>query len=227
MKSNLILLLAAAIAMTACSKNGGGDPAGAFPMELKAVALESRGDVKLYTKSGEVKDKEMIANFIASEAGFNASFEPQPDNIITFMTDSTAQLGISAIRYKAVREGNDAVVFRSPFILGPAGPGEVQWTALDTYRLGKHNDPLQMFHSPGEILYKGEAVIRCEGIDESFLLPIMIYKLSRRIGDAGQASINVVSGKLFNEFNEDFLTTLGDKDTVAYQQSYVRYSINK
>ncbi|WP_379010566.1 hypothetical protein [Parapedobacter sp. GCM10030251] len=52
----------------------------------------------------------------------------------------------------------------------------------------------------------------------------MIYKLYRHSGTEGQASESMISGKLFNEFDEDFLTTLGDKDTVAYQQSYVRFS---
>lgn len=59
---------------------------------------------------------------------------------------------------------------------------------------------------------------------QSLLFPIIIYKLSRRTGATGQASISVSSGKLFNEFNNDFLTTLADYDTVAYQQNYVRYS---
>ncbi len=115
------------------------------------------------------------------------------------------------------------MIFRSPFLLGPYAPGGAQWTALDTYRLSKHNDPLEMFHSGSQVLYKGEAVTRCLGTNQSLLFPIMIYKLRRRTGAAGQASESMISGKLFNEYNEDFLTTLGDQYTVAYQQNYVWY----
>jgi len=224
MKSNLILLMAVAMATTACSKDGSMVTESAFPIELKAVTLERQGSVKLYTKSGEVTDEAVIANFIASERGFNAPFAPEPSNTITFTTDSTAQLGISAVLYRVSREDNDAVVFRSPFILGPYATGAVQWTALDTYRLGKHNGRLETFHSGGQLLYKGEAVIYCQGTYQSLLFPIMIYKLYRHSGTEGQASESMISGKLFNEFDEDFLITLGDKDTVAYQQSYVRFS---
>lgn len=224
MKLNVILMMAGAVAAVAgCSKYRG-KPAKIFPIELKAVALESRGSVRLYTKSGEITDEGVIAEFINSEEGFNASFAPRPDDFMTFITDSTAQFGISAVLYRVSREGNTAVVFRSPFILGPYARGEEPQKILDTYRLSKHNDPLQMFHSGGQISYKGEVVTYCSGTDRSFLFPVMIYKLSRRSGNSGQASIRVASGKLFNEFNKDFLATLGDRDTIAYQQSYVRYS---
>lgn len=223
MKLNVILLTAGAmVAVAGCSKETG-EPATAFPIELKAATLESEGSVKLYAKSGEITDEGVIADFIASEEGFNASFEPRPDSFITFTTDSTAQFGASAVIYRVSRESNNAVIFRSPFILGPYETGKEPQAILDIYRLSKHNDPLQMFHSGGQILYRGEAVTYCRGTDQSLLLPVMIYKFSRRTGDSGQASIHVESGKLFNEFNEDFLATLGDRDTIAYQQSFVRY----
>ncbi|MGV3762686.1 hypothetical protein [Parapedobacter sp.] len=224
MKSNLILLIAAAMATTACSRDGNMVPENAFAIELTAVALEHQGSVKLFTKSGEVTDEAVIANFIASERGFNAPFAPEPSNAITFTTDSTAQLGTSDVLYGVSREDNDVVVFRSPFILGPYATGAARWTALDTYRLGKHNDPLETFHSVGQLLYKGEAVIYCQGNYQSLLFPMMIYKLYRQSGTEGQSSESMISGKLFNEFDEDFLETLGDKDTLAYQQSYVRFS---
>lgn len=224
MKLNVILLMAGAMAaMAGCSKYRG-KPAKIFPIELKAVALESRGSVRLYTKSGEITDEGVIGEFIDSEDGFNASFAPRPDDFMTFITDSTAQFGISALPYRVSREGNTAVVFHSPFILGPYVRGEEPQMILDAYRLSKYNDPLQMFHSGGQISYKGEVVTYCDGTDRSFLLPVMMYKLSRRTGDSRQAGNRVASGKLFNEFNEDFLATLGDRDTIAYQQSYVRYS---
>ncbi|MFC7526763.1 hypothetical protein ACFQRK_22590 [Parapedobacter sp. GCM10030251] len=55
----------------------------------------------------------------------------------------------------ASREDNDAVVFRSPFILGPYATGAVQWTALDTYRLGKHNGLLETFIRGANCCIKG------------------------------------------------------------------------
>src|SRR5690606_22697468 len=147
MKLNVILMMAGAVAAVAgCSKYRG-KPAKIFPIELKAVALESRGSVRLYTKSGEIMDEGVIAEFINSEEGFNASFAPRPDDFMTFITDSTAQFGISAVLYRVSRVSYTVVVISSPYILGAYARGKEQHNIIDNYRLCKHEVPLQMFHS--------------------------------------------------------------------------------
>ncbi len=72
--------------------------------------------------------------------------------------------------------------------------------------------------------YVGEVVIVASGTYHEFELPATVYLLSRWRGQGAAAASHYQHSGVFSPFSEDFLETLGARDTVAYQENVARFS---
>ncbi|WP_028297681.1 hypothetical protein [Olivibacter sitiensis] len=221
-------ILLAAFSLLACSKKE--VPVNeviSYPLVVRLTGVEDQKSTRLFTKNGEVLDQTALLRFIGNfplsdPEGMNA--EQEDEDIITFTNDSTAFFGSSDIPYRVKKNSELEFGFLSERLMF-FPPANGLHSQLDAYYIGKYNAPINAVPSPTGISYTGTELRLAFGDYQHFKLPILIYHLKRLSVDleGHSQSIDASINKLFNEFNPNFIQRLGNNDTIAIQQSYVRF----
>lgn len=213
-----LILLALLVLSSACSKKS--DEL-SFPIQVKMTGLENQEAVRVFTKRGEVTDQVIINRFIAGSAYFNLQYMDNDANVVEFSSDSTAQLGHTALYYKVKKDNGTLTLSSGSIIMHPDRPFD---PVTDVYRLCKNTDSLvPVPDGANGVAYSAKERIVLYGDYKSFKLPVLGYRIKRVIGQGTQAAASENAGLVFNEFNESFRETLGENDTVAVQQMWWRF----
>lgn len=224
MKHHFLLKLLAMLFITtlvACSKKDEDDLI-SFPLALKATTLENQGAVRLFTMNGEVKDKETIDQFISNSLAFGQAFDVSKVSPVAFLSVDSFQVGFSQTLYE-VEQQNGQFIFSTATLIEEDLNGRNMYlarTALDRHHLSKHNTPLDTARSLTGKIYTGKEIIIANGSHSSLIIPLLSVKAKRIWSNGLQGTWG---GTLFSEFNEGFLSSLGNRDTVAIQQHYFRF----
>ncbi|MEC3880087.1 hypothetical protein [Parapedobacter sp. 10938] len=218
------MLVAVLTFALSCKKSSPPEPGVQFPLTVKATAILSQGPVRLFTHEGEVTDAAVIAQFISGADGFNKDFEIEAEDVITFQTDSTLEFESLTGLISVQAETADKLVFRYPFAptLNDSYNSILQ-PLLDHQRIAKTNITHMVPTGTG-FRYVGEVVIVASGNYQAFELPVTVYLLSRWRGQGEFAKSYYSNSGVFSPFSDDFLATLGARDTVAYQENVTLFS---
>lgn len=208
--------------ITSCSKD---EEKLSFPLQTRFISLENQEAIRVFTKSGEITDPAVVKRFTSGSEYFGTSYSPlDKSGIITFQTDSTALLGASSQFYRASKT-DGRITLSSDFAITDASSNYPIGGFLDLYRLWKNAEPVEK--TPlglGQTLYKGKYLIVLYGDYSSFKLPALSFKIKRTMSTSTvPPAVNIQSGVAFNEFNAEYLNTLRENDTVAVQQSWLRF----
>ena len=221
-----LLLVAVLTTVVSCKKTSPPEPRVQFPLSVKATAIVSQEPVRLFTHEGEVTDATVIAQFIAGADGFDSDFEIEAEDVIIFHTDSTAEFKPFFGGTVNVRTApSNQLTFYYQWVPDPwdrPDPLTEQFT-LDHYRIAKTNVMTTIPSSAG-YQHTGDIIAIASGTYQTFELPATVYLLSRWRGQGEFATSYYSSSGVFSPFNENFLKTLGARDTVAYQENVTRFS---
>jgi len=202
-----------------------------YPLVVKAKSLESRGTVRMFTKDGEVTDKASIARFIANVGMhelniFEEPFKSDESNKITFHSRDSLTFANDVLKFgiTEMQQGKFVISrdFQSDVI---TLPHYIMSATEDIWRLGAHHSPLEKKILFDGFIFTGKEIRVGYGSFRSFNLPILLFKLKRQTGfeELKSVRISVNAGKWFDEFNDDFISTLTNEDTLAIQQNYVLF----
>ncbi len=217
-----LLFIALFTLVVSCVKHETPDPDMQFPFSVKATAVASKGNVRLFTQGGEVTDESVIARFIADAEGFNAKFEVAPTDIVTFHTDSTAEFKALTGVIKVAVPTSNKLAFRYPFTLDKIQPS--MWQPLLDHQLIAKTNITHTVPTATGFTHVGEVVQIASGDYQSFELPATVYKLSRWVGQGDAGASSYINSGVFSPFNEDFLETLRPRDTIAFQEGSLRFT---
>ena len=200
-----------------------------YPSVVTARSLETRGAVRMFTKDGEVTDEASIARFIAGGGIhepniFEESFESHPDSKITFhskdsltFADEILKFGITETqegKFMISRDFRSEVITQPPYIMS---------VIEDLWRMGIHRSPLEKILQSNGFFFTGKEYRVGYGSFKSFKLPVLLFKLKRQSSVEESKSMRMNLGNRFDEFDEDFISTLANEDTLAIQQHYVLF----
>jgi len=177
-----------------------------FPITFYAEKAEVSSDTRLYTKSGEIKDAQKIAQFVAKVSYFSAEQNQTGlgAQYLTFNSKDSVKFANNDFKFSVQQSGDQ-------FLLTSNLRSISQKPFLDNFRyhLLKHEN----------VVIEGTAEIRKEvivayGNYRELKVPVFAYQISSSPTGNGN-NLFRLGGLFTNEFNEGVLQMLGTNDTIA------------
>jgi hypothetical protein len=183
-----------------------------FPITFYSEKVELASDTRLYTKSGEIKDAQKIAQFIAKISYFNAEQNQTGlgSKYLTFESKDSVAFINNEFKF-AVKQSGDQ------FILTSNLRSISQKPFVDNFRY--HLLKYENLVTDGNAEIRKEVVV-AYGNYRELKLPVFAYQISSSPNGNGN-NLFRLGGLITNEFNEAALPMLGTNDTIAVK----RYNI--
>ncbi|WP_207420145.1 hypothetical protein [Desertivirga brevis] len=179
---------------------------------MKSQKVERKSGVQLFTNQLEVKAPAKISAFVNNSEMFNANLIGKRLGNLTFRSIDTAYFSSPDYRYRVERK-DGLNLFYSPYVAD--------------YSSNYRHPSLTRYADPsiqgGAYIYRREIRV-ARGSLNSLSFSCFAYKLSRNeyFPERGAALASREEGVLFNEFNEEFVKSLGKYDTLAIQEFVIR-----
>jgi len=199
-----------------CKKESDKEEELKYPISLNYKSY-SRGEMRMWTKDGEVLDQQKTTNFVgnAFANSFDANFYQ-----IKFTKPDSAE-----IRYPGALEGFWTYKVKDSANIDFKGdvhlfPGTVfgNQASLDRsfliYRTSIYTQPVRVVNQPTSIpsiTYRADLGFKATGNKKALTISGYLYKL-RLYNRAA-----IFSGHMFGDFNDRFLNELQDRDTLVIQ----------
>lgn len=206
MKIAKSLLLIFSIILLSCKKNN--DEQQSFPITFYMEKAQAVSDIRVYTKNGEIKDAQKIAQLVKNSNNYFQAEEflnRTTSSYLTFLSRDSATFNNSYFRYQVKRSGDQflftsAITSVSPL---PIFPDQIR------YHLLKYED----------VRFDNNAVFRKDvqiayGDYKTLKIPAFGYLVSSGL-ETPVIGLSRIGGLVTNEFDESSLNRLGNKDTIA------------
>lgn len=177
----------------------------AFPVDMRMISIKQKVAVRVFTNKVEIKDAKIIAHY-ASAAVFNEHLNQPVDSEAKFSFLSRDSILMGSSKFTVVQ--NDKLFLFSSvrsFAVQDAGSG------VEVIDILKYNSPKVTLLGG----YTRKEVRVGHGNYNEMQLSVLTYMLNK--GDR-ITQWSGESGTLFNEFNEDIVSSLGFQDTLAVQE---------
>lgn len=183
-----------------------------FPHTLYGTKIINKTGIRLFSNKQEIFDKAVINNFIKNSTVFNLQESSVPDSdTIRFITQDTAIFGQSITKLHVIKTNNQ-FLFYSPLFPIPI--------TVDT------SESFIKYVAPKITLANGglytNYIYSAYGDYSNLDISLLSYKLkyvNRPYGGIGTSTEGEESGRLLNEFNEKYKTTMNMYgDTLAIQE---------
>jgi len=214
--TNSLLLSLAIVLITGCSKKDEVDVK--FPITAIAKKLDTSSPIRLFDKNGEIKDQAAIAEFTKG----SQTFESQEGNSyyngkIIFLSNTEMQIGDSSpdnVKYAVEVLSNDRIQYTIEDVI----PTDDALPTGDIYMINGTATLSALPYGQGKkVLYRRLLY----GSFTSFKFPMLRYLKTTNLSSGNDAvSTSRSEGTAFGEFNEEYINTLQDGQTLAIQQVY-------
>lgn len=177
-----------------------------YPKRLYLRELSGKQNVRLFTNNAEIKSLPVINDFIGGSQNFEA-IEPiridANSHYIEFSSADTAAFSYAnAFKYQVVKSGNQFILKSQP--VRPH---------LDDIIGSIKKYPDEVLGS--SIFYTISETVIGYGDYSRFELCLLAYKIAKHSQQNGNY---IALGVLKNEFNQNYISTLGPNDTIAIQE---------
>lgn len=184
-------------------KKGGSKAEINFPLMLQTENLVKKSETRLFTANGEIKDQNIIKQFIKNENSFVV-----PEHYVSgggslfFASNNSATIG-GNVDYSVVKDG-DLILFYSPK------------TVLTNNQLidqiFKYRAPITPIPPQNGYNYITQEVRVARGDYDKFSFSRTIFLLK-------QGTTSKQSGIAFNDIADDMVSKLSAQDTLAYLET--------
>ena len=184
-------------------KKGGSKSEINFPLMLQTENLVKKSETRLFTANGEIKDQNIIKQFIKNESSFIV-----PDHYVAdgsslfFSTNDVATIG-GNVNYSVVKDG-DLILFYSPK------------TVLTNNQLidqiFKYRAPITPITTQNGHNFITQEVRVARGNYDKFSFSRTVFLLKR-------GATSKQSGIAFNDIADDMVSKLSAQDTLAYLET--------
>ena len=209
-----ILIIALGGLIVSCKKQGE-QKSVFFPEILYFTQLTQKTEVRLFTKSGEIKDADIIARFIKNVPNFDLPSQPVGAiQKIILNSKGLATFGDSNLQYDL---NSDFAARKTEFIFYSQNQNAVNPQDL-AYLLLKFKAPLITIGLPPNITYTTKDVKVANGTYLDLNFSVLSYKIKQ--------GNNAVVGTTYNQpitIDANALTQLQTTDTIAVQEYIVNY----
>ncbi|WP_207420328.1 hypothetical protein [Desertivirga brevis] len=200
--------ITALFAFTSCKKTQE-EPVIEYPFTLENSTVEKKSEIQLFTSNQELKDVGKITKFVENSQLFNMHLQDNRFGSLTVFSADSSYFNFPENKYTYEKK-NGLYYFYSTYLydLGDAPAGSLA--------LVKHKEP--HFNTAQGVMAKEIRVAK--GTLKSLEFSCLAYKLSRNSYNVNGKLTGSTEeeGVLYNEFNEDFLRSLGEHDTLAVQK---------
>lgn len=217
----ILLCLAMAGLLAACSKQDAETPLQTYPVTLHAKSASTLYATRMFTATGEITDTAVIHAF---NHAFPKYFDPTDtmftgSRYMTFTAADSAFLNGATLSYN-VKLLTDYLLFTGPTVVANAA----DTTAQGVFRV---NTAAMLYKYPS--VYTTDPVSGKRMVTNSFPATGTIQSLNvTSISFHRRAIVNSVPFdtyvNTFNNVNENAVITLGEKDTIAYEVFNVLYT---
>lgn len=217
MKTILYLLFATILSgtlLSACENEA--ERTETFPISLYASEITQVSNIRLFINKKESFDKDIIERFTQGSTFFGMeNIELTEGDTILFTSKDSIIFGSYTSKYSVYTNGQQ-FLFYSPVYTYFVD----KWTSILKHR----GEQTPIPPSSGYQYSEKEAIVGY-GSYTDIELCLLTYKLSGSIysPDGLLLSRYMRQRKTLNEFNEDFIQELGTYDTLAVQESRVRF----
>lgn len=179
-----------------------------FPTSLYHTKTTASTNVRLFINKLEIFDKPTIDNFIKDINIFNRQNQTVgPAEKLTFISKDTVVFGTSIQKYNVSLNGNQ-FLFTSP-------PYSVSLPFTVPSGMDLYPDKITQLSS-GNPSYQVNKIVVATGNYMSLEISFFSYLLSRK--DISSGSSQYFYSTAGNVFNQNFINTLGQTDTLAIQE---------
>lgn len=188
-----------------------------FPGDLYVVKVTKKAGIRMFINKIEVKNKWIIDRFISGEQNFGVQTQNVvSDEKIRFISPDTASIENRASKLVVTRDG-DQYLFRSI---------NKNYITSEYFRLiGKMNKRRSELGAPRyDGKYQVDFLMVGYGSYTKIEMPVYNYKLVKAhkvddyFGSGEYMSRSVNTGKVFNEFDETYINSLTQTDTLAVEE---------
>ncbi len=184
-------------------KKGGSKAEINFPLMLQTENLVKKSDTRLFTANGEIKDQNIIKQFIKNESSFIIPDHYVADGSSLFFSASDAATIDGNVNYTVVKEG-DLILFYSP--------KTVLTNNLLVDQIFKYRAPISPIPTQNGYNYITQEVRVARGNYDQFSFSRTVFLLKR-------GTTSKQSGIAFNDIADDVVTKLSAQDTLAYLET--------
>lgn len=208
-----------------------------FPLTLRLAVITQNSDVLVYTKDGQITDKAVIAKFSTVDqflldtihsTVFNVGsdinvYRNQPEDTLNFIAKDTLMFGHTQDLGGGIRETAEKFSIKQ---------NGTQFLFYSQYNIEQYPFAANLFKYNYPVtdttFYTDEYYNRWYlnkntwvgyGTFDAINMSYTCFKLVKRTAQGSY----LISYRFFNEFNPDFVKTLGSGDTVAYQRYTFTY----
>jgi hypothetical protein len=198
-----VIVLFIVMLSSACKK----EPVFSYPAKYYGDRITVKTNARLFTSTGEIKDKTKINAFIRDLSGFNLENREfaKGDLALTLLSPDSAKLEGRPKNFHILKSGNQ-FLFRSEFNIQGANPKSEDFKD----HLLKYTEvtPVPAIFGPNPL---AREFIVAYGNAKQMSCPQLAYRMVSR----NRGGYNSRSGVAYNEFNEAALTKMIEGDTLA------------
>ncbi|WP_316838537.1 hypothetical protein [Pedobacter gandavensis] len=205
------LLFLGGCVLSACKKESK-EEAVVFPLIFHSERLEMNSGVRVFTKDGEIKDPGKIANFVKYNDYFQIpdSTNSTKDSLFTFSSKNQV-----LISYGTRKTLFDLAKTNNMFLFTSTEETAFTRDPHPTKGLFKH---INRSPIPAVELDLGRIMHVAYGDYKTLKLPMQRYFISRRNNDS---NFSQAVGTVNNDIDESFISTLRNRDTLAYRTYHI------
>lgn len=212
-----LAVISVTLVVNGCSKEDVLDNDGKFPVTTSMVEVDYSSPIRLFTENGEIKNQAIIAEFVKGSQTFENQKSNPYGSMIHFISSKemligdlssdnnvTYQLEVLSsgrMQYSLIQVSSDSPLAESDY--GMVSGTEILSTLPDERK---------------NLLFKRTLY----GNFDSFKLPMFRYLKVSRVTGGGIYTARS-EGTALGEFDEDYIVTLQEGQSLAVQQVYATY----
>ena len=212
-KPLILLFISATLFTTSCKKND--VEINKLPSTLYFKTLTFNGDVRVFTREGEITNPVVRAQSIVSTGIGLVVPQPNSSNYVTFLPNNSFLLYTDSYNFEKI---TDRFIFKyiDSFIVGPED-NLVAPLPLYKYPTARKNNDGNLIYRRQFVGYGNYSALKISGMD---------YGILKR-DTVTRAIIKRLVGYELNEFNADGIRSLGKYDTIAVREYSYQYELTK
>lgn len=225
MKYLFVFLLT--ILITSCKKTEIEQEPTQFPSTLSLTSIKQKSKIRLFSNGQEITDQKVIDDFLKDFKDFeirDTSFVSD-ENLVFLSADSASIPNL--FESLTVLKSGDQLLFKS------TNMHIVTAAQLTNYKMAKYQSPIEPVW---DSKYRVYHMLIGYGDYSDLKLSVFNYSLLTRwhnfsndyFGFNDTTSTDYIyksktSGKVFNEFNESYVSSIGKNDTLAIQEYFYEF----
>ncbi|WP_207535637.1 hypothetical protein [Desertivirga arenae] len=185
------------------------EPAIEYPFTLENATVEKKSEIQIYTNKQEIKDQAKANKFVEASQLFNLHLQENRFGSLTVLSPDSVFFNYPDNLY--TYENKDGKFFFYSTFLFELGDGAPVSAALLKYKEPQINTAQGLM---------GKEIRVAKGTIKNLDFSCIAYKLSKNKLDSNGRLVSSIEeeGVVYNEFNEEFINSLGDRDTLAVQR---------